>query len=167
MNRNLIERKEKSILNNNLCTNIKILICSPSNGGCDEIARRLKAFNREYFSATKRHLSIVRLGRFEQMHKDIEDLYIDNLTKSKVTELITKSQCEKSNSIQQSYKNFIETEKNLKDKIALMRRTTKNNNLFVKILLFYLFFKYFQLKFCFIFFSRKIRSRDSKNNLRN
>lgn len=59
---------------------LKILVCTPSNGAVDEIARRLH--DERHFlnqSSMKRSLRIVRLGQLSQIHPDIKKLSLDEL----------------------------------------------------------------------------------------
>ena len=84
--------------------NLKILICSPSNGGCDELTRRFKSFKNKLRHEKIRELNVVRVGRIESMHRDCDEITLDNLSRKKFEELVTKKNCEKSNSLNEHYK---------------------------------------------------------------
>jgi len=68
---------------------LKILICAPSNGAIDEIARRLH--NERHFltkcSNFKRSLRMVRIGQLNQMHADVKKMALDELVDANMTNL--------------------------------------------------------------------------------
>jgi len=58
----------------------RILICAPSNGAVDEIARRL--YSERHFlhkSKFKRSLRCVRVGQMSQIHQDVRKISLENL----------------------------------------------------------------------------------------
>ena len=112
-------------------TNFKLLICSPSNSGCDEITRRIKEIKHKQVLKVdqKKDIMIVRLGRTDNMHKDGEEFNLDVLSRRRFEELMTKKQCEKSKSLQEFYTTFITKENNyIKKRNALKASNQPNLN---------------------------------------
>lgn len=112
----------------------RLLICSPSNGGCDELTRRLKQARIDRSSAfhaleqqQKRRLSIIRIGRVESIHADCDDVGFDQMVKAKIDELAFKKQSEKSVSLKENYNSLLNTEKNLRKKIEAMKTSSSTN----------------------------------------
>lgn len=62
----------------NVESNLKVMICAPSNGAVDEIARRLL----DVKLGSGQPLRLVRVGRRSQVHPSVEHLHIDNLLNS-------------------------------------------------------------------------------------
>ena len=95
----------------------RLLICSPSNGGCDELTRRLKQLRKDRTSALHAvesmrgsKLSIVRVGRSESIHADCDDVVFEVMVKGKIDELMMKKQSERSNSLSDHYHTLLNTE---------------------------------------------------------
>lgn len=114
--------------------NFKMLICSPSNGGCDELTRRIKALKESKYSnlntLNKKDFTIVRVGRSESIHKDSDDFNLDFLCKKKFEDLLRKKQCEKSSSLHDHFKTLQNTENTLIKKIKLLKSSsTANENI--------------------------------------
>jgi predicted DNA helicase len=55
-----------------------ILVCAPSNAGCDEIVRRLKD-GVKLKDGTLSKIKIVRIGSADAIHPDNQDVFIDSL----------------------------------------------------------------------------------------
>lgn len=55
----------------------RIMICAPSNGAVDEIARRL--LQERDFRGSKKPLLLVRIGIKEKIHREIQPYWLDNL----------------------------------------------------------------------------------------
>ncbi len=87
---------------------LKILICSPSNAGCDEIARRLK---------DDKNLKIVRVGKDGAANQDCEQINLNFLAKNKYQELVKREQIKKSESLSGQVKNFDSKENLFKQRI--------------------------------------------------
>ena len=67
---------------------MKLMISAPSNGGCDELARRIIAWKGKKMSENNSvQLNIVRVGRLEKIHDDCDDFVLDNLVKKKLGEM--------------------------------------------------------------------------------
>lgn len=116
----------------------KLLICSPSNGGCDELTRRLKAHRdhhktKSFLSYSNKEFLIVRLGRTESMHRDCEQVYFDNLVKIKLDELIRKKELEKSSSLKSHYVELETKENILRKKIKALKASSSTNPTVVRI----------------------------------
>lgn len=126
---------------NKKLSNFKILICSPSNGGCDELTRRIKSLitkknsNLSTFEM-KRDFNLVRIGRSDNIHRDCEDVTLDILSRKKLDELVCNKQMEKSNSLQEHYKHLKNTEQILSKKIKALK-TGNSNEKIVKIFFFH------------------------------
>lgn len=95
---------------------LKILVCSPSNGGCDELARRIKKLQEKSGSAIsekvlRREAKIVRVGRSENIHKDCEEITLDFLLKTTFDQLMMEKQTAKSESLMSHYKTLQSHEK--------------------------------------------------------
>jgi len=82
--------------------NLKILICSPSNGGCDEIARRLIKIE---------NLKIVRAGKDEKT-RDCERINLNFLAQNKYQESLINEKIKNSDSLLNQIKEF-DTKENL------------------------------------------------------
>ena len=69
---------------------MKLLICAPSNGGCDELARRINAWNKRKGNAAcashKSALDVVRVGRAEKVHDDCHEITLDYLVERSILE---------------------------------------------------------------------------------
>jgi hypothetical protein len=103
-------------------TPLKILVCSPSNGGCDELARRLKRdIDNNLIQIQNREYGIVRIGRTESIHRDCDSISFDHLVRKKfeTQNLIGLENC--SNSVQAHFESIITKEKNLKMKLELAK----------------------------------------------
>jgi superfamily I DNA and/or RNA helicase len=102
--------KWKHSLNGQPFHHSKILICSPSNSGCDELTRKIKnnkmAKNSNLKRVGNRDILIVRVGRTDSIHRDSDEFGLDFLTEKKCDELISKSQLEKSSSLKLQYDQF-------------------------------------------------------------
>lgn len=90
---------------------LKILICSPSNGGCDELVRRIKKLKEKSGSAISekvlcREVKIVRVGRTENIHKDCEEMTLDYAFKKAFDQLIMEKKTAKSESLMSHYKSL-------------------------------------------------------------
>lgn len=112
-NEQIVEAKRK----------FRLLICSPSNGGCDELTRRLKVLRKDRTSALQ-NLTIVRVGRNENIHTDCDDVGFDAMVKAKIDELICKKQLEKTSSLKDHYNTLLSTERNLKKKIEILKTSS-------------------------------------------
>jgi hypothetical protein len=127
----------------------KLLICSPSNGGCDELTRRLKAHRdhhktKSFLSYSNKEFQIVRLGRTESMHRDCEQVYFENLVRIKLDELVRKKELEKSSSLKSHYVELETKENILKKKIKALKASSTTNPVIVCFAaLFDLFKTYF------------------------
>jgi hypothetical protein len=117
--------------------NFKLLICSPSNGNCDELARRMKELkNKEIMNSNKKKtISIVRLGRSETLNKELEEFNFEILTKKRVEDLTRKKQTEKSSSLQEYYKSMQNREIILRKRIKTLKSSTNSN--FREVTLFF------------------------------
>ena len=74
---------------------IRILICSPSNTGCDELLRKISSnctsSSQSYLKILGHtNLKIVRLGRSDRIHADSRDFNFDILVMAKYEEYIEK-----------------------------------------------------------------------------
>lgn len=110
-----------------------MLICSPSNGGCDELTRRLKKLKTKKNSSlqaieqAKGSFRIVRIGRSDNIHRDCEEFMFESLLKSKIDELTCKKQSEKSKSLAEHYKSLKNTEVILTKKIQAVKASSNPN----------------------------------------
>ena len=113
--------------NNHQQQQFKLLIWSPSNGGCYELVRKISDIRRSNKSYLKtlcnRDIKIIRLGRNESIHMDSGEFNLDTLSKKKCEELICKTQAEKTTSLNDQYKNFKNIEKMLDSKIKIGKTT--------------------------------------------
>lgn len=114
------------------------MICSPSNGGCDELTRRLKhSRNTDRSSAlyaihhgqagSSSSLSgvrIVRVGRSEGIHSDCDDVGFESMVKIKMDELMCKRQADRSSSWMQHYNELVMAERTLKMKIHALKSSS-------------------------------------------
>lgn len=113
----------------------KVLICSPSNGGCDELTRRIKHLKTKSHSSL--HMlsrdtsgfNIVRVGRPDSIHQDCQDIALDNLAKTKIEELVCRKHSEKSDSLMDHYNHLKTTEINLVKKINNLKLSSSNQNI--------------------------------------
>jgi senataxin len=126
-----MQSQSMSVDGNNTDSNknkFKVLICSPSNGGCDEITRRLIRLRNHYFtqSDNPNEFSIVRVGRSESMNKDCASVNLDSLWKSKLQDIIHKKRCNVSQSLIVHNQKLLETEQTLKKKISLLEKNASN-----------------------------------------
>jgi hypothetical protein len=132
-----------------------MLICSPSNGGCDELTRRIKILKDSKYSnlntLNKKDFTIVRVGRSESIHKDSDDFNLEQLCKKKFEELLRKKQCEKSSSLHEHFKTLQNTENTLIKKIKLLKSSSANN---VNLVSAFYFKKYVSFVKCFFFVYR-------------
>lgn len=120
----------------------RLLICSPSNGGCDELTRRLKQMRKDRTSAIHaieswrgHRFNIIRVGRADSIHSDCDDVGFEAMVKAKVDQLICKKQSERSSSLAEHYNTLLTTENNLRKKISILKTssTTNQNNASFKI----------------------------------
>lgn len=114
----------------------RLLICSPSNGGCDELTRRIKMLRHERTSALHafenwrgHRFSIVRVGRADSIRSanDGDDVGFDAMVKSRIDQLICKKQSERSSSLMEHYKTLITAENNLRKKIQMLKSSSSVN----------------------------------------
>lgn len=112
----------------------RLLICSPSNGGCDELTRRLKKMRHDRTSVfhaienSRGHrFNIIRVGRTDSIHSDCDDVGFDAMVKAKMDQLICKKQSERSSSLMEHYNTLITTENNLRKKIKLLKESSSAN----------------------------------------
>lgn len=120
----------KEALNKKL-NSFKLLICSPSNGGCDELTRRIINLRNKKNSSInpieiKREFNIVRVGRNDNIHRDCEEVTLEVLYKKKFDELICKKQLEKSNSLKEHYNNLKNTEQIMRQKLKAFKNSNAN-----------------------------------------
>lgn len=94
MNKRIVTKPDQKVIKKN---NLKLLVCSPSNAGCDEIARRLKEC---------KELAIVRVGVSGSIHRDCEEFSLSVLARKKYQELLNKEQCKKSASLKEQDETF-------------------------------------------------------------
>ena len=98
---------------------MKLLVCSPSNGGCDELARRLKHdIDKDLIQVGDKEFALVRIGRMESIHGDCESIMIDRLVKKKAITF------ERSDSLTNHYKDLEIKEKNIKNKIDIAKSSS-------------------------------------------
>ena len=101
---------------------MKILVCSPSNGGCDELARRLKhEIEKNLIEIDDKEFGLVRIGRAEGIHEDCESILIDNLVKKKT---ISNEQFQKSDSLSKHYEGIKSKEKSFKEQIEAAKNSS-------------------------------------------
>lgn len=62
----------------------RILICAPSNGAVDEVARRLYPLRKFLRTKANRDLRLVRVGMYDQVHQDVKKITVENLTTTNV-----------------------------------------------------------------------------------
>ena len=111
---------------------LKLMICSPSNAGCDEIVRRL---------CRKKDWSVVRVGVNTSIHTDSDEMNFNNLVKKKFQELLNKELCKKSSSLKEQHHTFQTREslfrKRLRDlKTASVPDSATVNLKFIKYIYF-------------------------------
>ena len=103
----------------------KILICSPSNSGCDELTRKIRNSKNSpssYINSIgNRNLLIVRVGRTESLHRDSEEFSLEHLAEMKCDELVRKSLLTKTSSLKEQYNSFLNMEKVLEKKLKIAR----------------------------------------------
>ena len=59
---------------------MKILVCAPSNGGCDVLARRLKfEVDNDLIQIDDKEFGLVRVGVTESIHNDIGSILLEKL----------------------------------------------------------------------------------------
>ena len=90
--------------------NLRLLVCSPSNGNCDELAKRIMALNAlkggQLCSSCRHELQVVRIGRPDSIHQDCEPIMFDAQWRRKINELVIVKQCEKSSSLMGQYRTY-------------------------------------------------------------
>ncbi|CAF1098735.1 unnamed protein product [Brachionus calyciflorus] len=114
--------------------NFKLLICSPSNGGCDELTRRIKTLRDKKNSSInelvmKRECNIVRVGRNDSIHRDCEEITLEYLFKKKLDQLIFEKKSEKSESLSSHFKSLQQTEKMLTSRVKAFKMANKEREL--------------------------------------
>lgn len=112
----------------------RLLICSPSNGGCDELTRRIKLMRKDRTSALHNieaqrghRFCIIRVGRSDSIHSDCDDVGFDAMVKTKIDQLICKKQSERSRSLMEHYNHLLTTENNLRKKIQMLKSGSSVN----------------------------------------
>ena len=117
---------------------IKILICSPSNTGCDELVRKIsssRTSSQSYLNTVDdKDLKIVRLGRSERIHEDSNEFNFDDLAREKYDELVdkyskTNSNCPTYSTEDHTYISLLEKENEINERIEdakSSKRTIKN-----------------------------------------
>lgn len=110
--------------------NLKIMICSPSNGGCDELARRLKKLKDTSGSAIsekvlRREANIVRVGRCENIHKDCEEMTLEFLFKKTFDHFMMEKKTAKSESLMSHYKTLQSHEKKFSIRVKEFKTSGK------------------------------------------
>jgi senataxin len=104
---------------------LKILVCSPSNGGCDELARRLKReIDKNNLHFDDKEFALVRIGRPESIHKDCESIMFEELVRKKSINL---AHLQRSGSLSNHYETLKTTEKNFKNKIEIAKNSSNTN----------------------------------------
>ena len=127
-NYNSANNHQQNVLRRN---KLKILICSPSNYGCDEIVRRLSC---------DKELSVVRVGVSNSIHADSDKINFNNLVKKKFQELLNKKQCEKSSSLREQYESFTLRESQFRKRLKeLYSATVCDHNAVILILLLFVY----------------------------
>jgi len=59
---------------------LKILVCAPSNGGCDVLARRLKfEVDNDLIQIDDKEFGLVRVGITESIHNDVGSIWLGTL----------------------------------------------------------------------------------------
>jgi hypothetical protein len=91
----------------------------------------LKAFKKTG-SDTNKELNIVRVGRIESIHRDCDDMTLDNLARKKFESLVTKKNCEKSNSLNEHYKQLKCREETMRKKLKALKSGSSNNECTIK-----------------------------------
>ena len=92
-----------------------MLVCSPSNGGCDELARRLKHdIDKDLIQVGDKEFALVRIGRMESIHDDCDSIVLENLVKKKTVNI---EEAKRNESLSIHYESLKATEKNLQQKI--------------------------------------------------
>ncbi|RNA26770.1 putative helicase senataxin [Brachionus plicatilis] len=115
--------------------NLKIMICSPSNGGCDELTRRIKKLKEQTWSAIyervlQREAKVVRVGRTESIHKDCEEMTLDFLYKKAFDQLMMEKKTTKSESLTSHYKNLQFHEKKFTIRVKEFKTSGKEKQRF-------------------------------------
>uniref|UniRef100_T1L4Q6 FHA domain-containing protein n=2 Tax=Tetranychus urticae TaxID=32264 RepID=T1L4Q6_TETUR len=102
----------------------KVLVCAPSNGAIDEIARRLHSA-RHFLTSTqwKRPLRCVRVGMPNQMHPSVRKMSLDEL----VTENISRQKSDHQRGIQEKIDN-LERDVACKDRLVADYRAKNDKN---------------------------------------
>ena len=97
-------------------------MCSPSNGGCDELTRRLKFdVDNDLIQIDNKEFGLVRVGRIESIHNDCDSILLEKLAAKKATCF---EKAEKSDSLTEHYEAMKKMQKDLENKI----RNAKNGN---------------------------------------
>jgi hypothetical protein len=94
---------------------LRILVCSPSNGGCDELTRRIKYdVDNDFIKIDDKKFGLVRVGRIESIHDDCDSILLENLAAQKG---ISYDKAEKCDSLAEYYEELKRIQKDLENKI--------------------------------------------------
>ncbi len=94
---------------------LRILVCSPSNGGCDELTRRIKYdVDNDFIKIDDKKFGLVRVGRIESIHDDCDSILLENLAAQKA---ISYDKAEKCDSLAEYYEELKRIKKDLENKI--------------------------------------------------
>ena len=79
----------------------------------------------------QRDLSVVRVGRIDNMHKDCEDVGLENLARKKYEEMMNKKAFENSSSHQKHHDHLKNMENTLSKRLQALSSSTSSNKVMV------------------------------------